>query len=92
MNGRRLHRSATMALSLLMAVIGLAILVEAIAGGRAVLGVAGVLAWMTLLQPAQATPKIAQPGAPAPDITLPVVAVKRTGQQRVGPQIELRNY
>jgi hypothetical protein len=43
MNGRRLHRSATMALSLLMAVIGLAILVEAIAGGHAVLGVAGVL-------------------------------------------------
>ena len=32
-----------MALSLVMAVIGLAILIEAIAGGRAVLGVAGVL-------------------------------------------------
>jgi len=43
MTGRRLHRSATMALSLLMAVIGLAIIGEAIAGGRVVLGVAGVL-------------------------------------------------
>jgi thiol-disulfide isomerase/thioredoxin len=46
----------------------------AIVGGAAVaLCVAGVLAWMALLQPAQATPKIAQPGAPAPEITLPVV-------------------
>ena len=46
----------------------------AIVGGAAVaLCVAGVLAWMALLQPAQATPKTAQPGAPAPEITLPVV-------------------
>ena len=46
----------------------------AIVGGAAVaLGAAGVLAWMALLQPAQRTPKIAQPGAPAPEIMLPVV-------------------
>ena len=43
MSGRELHRLGTLVLSLLMAVIGLAILVEAIAGGRAVLGVAGIL-------------------------------------------------
>jgi uncharacterized membrane protein HdeD (DUF308 family) len=43
MNGRRLHRSATMALSALMFAIGVALLAEAIAGGRAVAGVVGVL-------------------------------------------------
>jgi thiol-disulfide isomerase/thioredoxin len=46
----------------------------AIGGGAAIaLGALGVLAWMTLLQPAPATPKIAQPGAPAPQIALPVI-------------------
>jgi len=46
----------------------------AIGGGVVVaLGAVGVLAWMTLLQPAQATPKIAQPGGAAPQIALPVV-------------------
>ena len=46
----------------------------AIAGGALIaLGAAGALTWMTLLQPAQATPKVAQPGAPAPQIALPLV-------------------
>jgi predicted membrane channel-forming protein YqfA (hemolysin III family) len=34
MNGRRLHRSATVTLSVLMAVIGVALIIEAIAGAR----------------------------------------------------------
>jgi cytochrome c biogenesis protein CcmG, thiol:disulfide interchange protein DsbE len=35
--------------------------------------VAGVVGWMTLLQPAQMAPKVATPGAPAPQLALPVV-------------------
>jgi cytochrome c biogenesis protein CcmG, thiol:disulfide interchange protein DsbE len=34
---------------------------------------AGVVGWMTLLEPAQSAPKIATPGSPAPQIALPVV-------------------
>ena len=34
---------------------------------------AGVAAWLTLLQPANATPSVARPGAAAPQIALPVV-------------------
>ena len=46
----------------------------AIVGGALIaLGAAGVLAWMTVLRPAQATPGVAQPGAPAPQIALPLV-------------------
>src|SRR5260370_26479651 len=33
----------------------------------------GVAAWLTLLQPAPEVPTIARPGAPAPQIALPVV-------------------
>jgi thiol-disulfide isomerase/thioredoxin len=46
----------------------------AIVGGALIaLGAAGALAWMTLLKPAPATPGVAQPGAPAPQIALPLV-------------------
>jgi thiol-disulfide isomerase/thioredoxin len=43
------------------------------AGAVGVVAVAAVVAWFTLLQPAQATPTIARPGGPAPQIALPVV-------------------
>ena len=47
----------------------------AIAGGALIAVVAaGIVGWMTLLKPAQATPNFAQSGAPAPQIALPVVS------------------
>jgi thiol-disulfide isomerase/thioredoxin len=41
--------------------------------GLALVAVAGVLAWLTLLQPLHGAPSIARAGAPAPQIALPVV-------------------
>jgi thiol-disulfide isomerase/thioredoxin len=45
----------------------------AIGGLGLALVAAGVVAWFTLLQPAPDSPTIARPGAPAPQIALPVV-------------------
>jgi thiol-disulfide isomerase/thioredoxin len=41
--------------------------------GLVLLAAAGVAAWSLLLQPAPVVPTIARPGAPAPQIALPVV-------------------
>ena len=49
MNGRRLHRSATQALSALMAVIGVALIIEAIAGSRGSVSLLLVLGFLFVL-------------------------------------------
>jgi hypothetical protein len=49
MNGRRLHRSATVTLSVLMAVIGVALIIEAIAGARGSVSLLLVLGFLFLL-------------------------------------------
>jgi hypothetical protein len=49
MNGRRLHRSATLTLSGLMAVIGVGLIVEAIAGARGSVSLLLVLGFLFVL-------------------------------------------
>jgi multisubunit Na+/H+ antiporter MnhG subunit len=49
MNGRRLHRSATVTLSVLMAVIGVGLIIEAIAGARGSVSLLLVLGFLFLL-------------------------------------------
>jgi multisubunit Na+/H+ antiporter MnhG subunit len=49
MNGRRLHRSATVTLSVLMAVIGVALIIEAIAGARGSVSLLLVLGFLFVL-------------------------------------------
>jgi thiol-disulfide isomerase/thioredoxin len=65
----------------------------AIVGSAAiVVGAMGVIAWMTLLQPAQSTPKIAQPGAPAPQIALPIVGGGTSDLQADRGKVVLVNF
>jgi multisubunit Na+/H+ antiporter MnhG subunit len=49
MNGRRLHRSATVTLSVLMAVIGVGLIIEAIAGARGSVSLLLVLGFLFVL-------------------------------------------
>jgi hypothetical protein len=49
MNGRRLHRSATIALSVLMAVIGVGLIIEALAGARGSVSLLLVLGFLFVL-------------------------------------------